>query len=192
MINNLDVSAKWEDKEWLQTKSALVPMRVQPLHNGHLNLLVNLADRFGKVYVLLSQHVGGEDDPYPSELRKMWLLKGIDIYTIPNTKISEKGSSRLPTIDEQKRSYEEIVKDNELVFVSGNPEIIERCISWYQFHFLDLSKITLERKVDKMDDDLLKNIEGNARIIRKAVQQTLKVRPGFLPEFISPEDLKLT
>ncbi len=170
---------------------ALVPMRAQPLHNGHLNLLLNLAERFGKVCIMLSQHVGGDDDPYSSEIRRSWLDKGIHTYSLQNTEIFERGSSRLPTIAEQKKSYQEIAGGEELVFVSGNPEIIERCIEWYQFHFLDLNKIVLDKKIEDMNDVLMQNIEGNARTIRHAIKQALAIEPGYLPTFVNPDELRL-
>ncbi len=65
----VSVSGSWG--EWDQW-SAVVPMRTQPLHLAHVNLLANLVERFSAVRVLIGNQPRSIDDPYSYEQRLAW------------------------------------------------------------------------------------------------------------------------
>ncbi len=70
---SLDCSGFWNNKAWTGGRVAILPMRLQPPHAGHINLILNAAKRFARTVVLLYDNQPSSRDPFTVEDRARWL-----------------------------------------------------------------------------------------------------------------------
>ena len=112
------MSGSWG--EWDQW-SAVVPMRTQPLHLAHVNLLANLVERFSAVRVLIGNQPRSIDDPYSYEQRLAWWRLTADVHRLAGVEFV-RGAHGCSDAERLHR-YVVGLPTSNVVVVSGNHEV---------------------------------------------------------------------
>jgi len=190
-VSAVDVSHIWDEPSITKSIIALVPVRFQPLHNGHVEYILNLSRRFLKVIVLIEPDFGGDDDPFSlkerEEMVKVVSLKfGLDNVVWHPILGSEVGS-----IQERVDWYLKLVRDNRgdfenFVIVSGNPEVLNSYATRYKFNYIDYRKVKLDNlHLIEIDKTFFSNLHSNARKLRAMIQKGYLIPENLvLPEIV--------
>ncbi|MFH1392239.1 MAG: adenylyltransferase/cytidyltransferase family protein [bacterium] len=185
----VDISHIWDKYEITSNFIALVPVRIQPLHNGHVELLLNLSKRFKKVIVLIEPEFGGQDDPFSLEDR-IKMVKAVSChFNLENIIACSILDAKTQPIQARIHWYHELVVDNggtceSFVVISGNQQVLSSYKNRYKFCFVDWRKV----KADKfLDNNFFASRDGNARKIREMIKSG-----GTISEdLVLPEILKI-
>jgi nicotinamide mononucleotide adenylyltransferase len=78
-MSTLDFTDKWDDFCFTKHRVALIPARMQPPHNGHLNLLMNSRKRFADVVLWLYDMPFSSRNPFSIADRERWLRQSLYI-----------------------------------------------------------------------------------------------------------------
>ncbi|KPA09143.1 Cytidylyltransferase domain protein [Candidatus Magnetomorum sp. HK-1] len=163
---------------------AIVPMRTQPLHLGHINLIKALQRSFKKIRIIVGNQPISKDDPFSSKIRFSWWKQAIDVYGIKNTelKLGAHGLSK----EKKFKIYTGNTNCSEPIVVSGNVAVLKY---WDQLgikilNVNDVPRITMDH-IGLINTSLLTNFDGNSRLIRKAILlNQLEQYRDYLPKFV--------
>ncbi len=169
---------------------ALIPMRAQPLHYGHINLLVTVSQHYRRCTVLLSPGTDSENDPYSFDLREKRLTQAFSLYwchyaiqplpRFPSPSHSQKTSKDISLM--QKRFA--TIWWRNFIIVSGNPHVIDLCATVYHFPFLFL---TQDKPLDWMlpVDNPFTKLEANWSYIRSLLHtRQFDIISRFVPPYV--------
>lgn len=188
-MNTLDVTHEWDNPHWTKERIALLPMRLQPLHNGHLNLILSTAERFRKAIIMIAQTEISFDNPFTSQQRQDWVEQAKQEFNIYNIETSDQGSSQLSTIDEQIESYNKIAKEENFVFISGNNKVLEKCTNVYMFEHIHSLRIQLNAIINEIPIEMM-HTQSHGRKIRESIYNNTDIPNGYLPKFIKLDEIR--
>jgi len=183
----VDVSCIWDNIEITKNFIALAPVRIQPLHNGHVELLLNLSKRFKKVIVLIEPEFGGQDDPF-SLADRIKMVKAVSRhFNLKNITACPILKAEVQPIQARIDWYYELVMNNggtceSFVVISGNSQVLNSYKNRYKFRFVDWRKV----KADKfLDNIFFASRDGNARKIREMIKSGCTISENLvLPEIL--------
>lgn len=180
----VDISHIWDNDEITKNFIALVPVRIQPLHNGHVELLLNLSKRFKKVIVLIEPECGGQDNPF-SLTERLEMVKAVSCRFYLNNVITYPIlEAEIKPIHDRINWYHELVVSNggdikNFVIVSGNPQILNAYKNRYKFCFIDWNKVEIDNFLLK-DRCFFTTRDGNARKIREMIRNRQELSENLL------------
>lgn len=144
---------------------AVVPMRTQPLHLAHINLVANLLEHFAVIRVVIGNQPRSIDDPYPFEQRLRWWQRAVEVHALDGVEFVR--GAHGCTDDERVRRYIDGLSVGRIVVVSGNPEVAQ---FWKRrsFDVLDSCALSLRNIVG--GDARLCGGDGIGRGLRAALR----------------------
>lgn len=168
----------------------LIPMRAQPLHYGHVNLLVALSSQYNRWTILLSGHHDHEQNPYSFSLRKKRLVHIFSLYWCPFS------IQPLPTFPSPAHSIKSVEEVNAIqnkfmaiwwtnfVIISGNQHVINLCRHTYRFPCLSLEEdIRIERTLPNKNP--FTKFENNGSFIRSLIHtKQFALLRDFVPVYV--------
>jgi len=177
--------------EMKKSPVAFVPLRAQPLHYGHINLLLSVAQSYQQIVVLLSQKKG-DDDPYDYALRKQWLEQAMALYHInghvealplfPSSIDSYKDKDDIVAIQ---KKFQALAHWSSFVIVSGNPKVIEVCQHMYDFDCQHVGDDFPIRWLLDSPNHFEKWYESYGATLRQLIaDQSFDRLPSLLPSFV--------
>lgn len=144
----------------------VVPMRAQPLHFGHVRLVLSLADAFHSVRLIVGNQPRSPNDPFPWEQRRKWWQLAIDVYGLERVEVV-RGAHGAGDGDRVAR-YTGGLRSTHTALVSGNEEVRSfwagRCPL-----VLDVRCLVLPVVVAPVPDERLLPREGIGSVIRGAL-----------------------
>ena len=168
---------------------AFLPMSIQPLHNGHINFILNVVQQFPWTHVTINEDATTQR-PFPIKKRMSWLEEAFHHYGLHEVTYSSRDDFYQYHPEEVRGRYLGYAPQAEgMVLVSGNAQAPE-VASWMGVSWLDTKTMSLEKLVPHMPDELLHSRENNAGKIRQAVMEGRSLPQGYLPDFIRREELE--
>jgi hypothetical protein len=143
---------------------AVVPMRTQPLHLAHVNLVANLAERFAAVRVVVGNQPRSIDDPYTLAQRLRWWRESAEIHHLDGVKFV-RGAHGCPD-DERVHRYVAELPVSHVAIVSGNHEVAE---FWSDRRFAVLDSCRLPLRDLVSGDTELRRTDSLGRRLRAAL-----------------------
>lgn len=178
-----------QQKQKFSCTGAIVPMRMQPMHMGHVNLLLNVSNYFDLVYVSVCRDAIDQDNPYSIEQRFKWLDLMIKAYDIHNLTYDSKGNSEGKTLEDISNNYLSRLKDvNKLYIISGNPDVLDRT-KLLGLEYINTSDFMQNMTGRPILKRFLLGHNGHGTVIRDIISKTGIVPDGFLPYFIDKEEV---
>jgi cytidyltransferase-like protein len=151
--------------EW-RNWDAVVPMRAQPLHFGHLRLVRNMADLFHSVRVVVGNQPVSRRDPFSFGQRRRWLHVALDVYGLNGVDVVRGAHGE--TEQARVAAYTRGLRSTHTAIVTGNEEVrhfwSDRCPL-----VLDVHEIVLPLTVAPISDPRLVPREGIGTVIREAL-----------------------
>lgn len=185
---NLDQSHQWNNKVWTSDRVAILPVRMQPPHAGHMNLLFNLAERFQKVVALVYRRPVNLENPFTVEDRIRWVKSSLISLGLCEEKIDlvpTDGISSWPA-DKIRSNLAGLSGGLPHVLVSFNPDTLVGCAR------LDLTYIkppSLDKRVE-MSDVLFVNLNNNATQVRKALKQKEPLPKWYVLPGVTEDEIR--
>lgn len=188
---------------WDLPPVAIVPLRVQPLHIWHCNLLVDICRHFESVLVLVSTKHDSENNPYSFELRKKWLTdlqSECDIiFSVAPLPLFSSGMSQEKTTSDiatTKNEFTLLTQGQTFSIVSGNSFVVWLCREVYDFDVIEVWK---EYKPDWHFDWISPFVDtaNNGKLIRTSIVNhglegiSTLVEQNKLPGWIKPTELMI-
>lgn len=166
-----------------QLTIAVTPMRTQPLHLGHINLIKNLEKQFDRIRLIIGNQPQSQDNPFDFTQRLQWWKQAEAYYNIKNIEFRI-GTHGLG-IESMLSVYMEGYLEYNCVLISGNNQVIK---DWQQrgFQVVNIHQIRLHKEISGIADSLITKRNDNGRLIREAMHNlaNLAALQDYLPSFV--------
>jgi hypothetical protein len=167
---------------------AFLPMSLQPLHNGHINVILNIIRQYPEAHITINEETTAKR-PFPVDLRMRWLEKALDHYGVESVTLSTRDDfyQYAPeTIRERYLGYAKAA--DRMSLVSGNPQA-PKVAAWMGIEWHDVHTMALQPLVGNLPEKLMHHRENNASCIRQAIIEGESLPEGYLPSFICRDEL---
>lgn len=181
----IDCSSFWDSRDWTQERSAIVPMRMQPPHRGHVNLLWNAHRRFAHSSVLVYDRPLSKGNPFTVEERITWMRLALDAVGI---ELSFFGTGGMCAMREEERRLflAKISHGGEGVIVSLNPEV-HAAAEQLAVHYMKDFTLSPYAPIHR---DLREKITDNGACLRACLESNRPFPHDFLPEGINEAGIR--
>jgi len=170
---NLEQTQYWDDPGWTETRTAVIPARMQPMHAGHVNLIQNVRARFASGVIMLVDRLIEPRNPFTVQERYGWIQSAVK--DLPGCPIQVTSTTGLSGMDARARRnfLQSLSPSRPIVFISRNPDVSVSAIH-LGLHYMVPKTLDPRYRLNPMLEDL----NGNAG----------KIRQMLLSEEPIPED----
>ncbi len=157
------MSGSWG--EW-DRWTAVVPMRTQPLHLAHVNVVANLVERFAAVRVVVGNQPRSPDDPFSFAQRLQWWRESAEVHHLATVEFVR--GAHGCSDDERVHRYVSDLPISHVAVVTGNDDVSEFWSS-RRFTVLDSCRLPLRDLVG--GDTHLRGGDSLGRRLRAALRR---------------------